>query len=209
MPKTQTLSDQEVIENFVIACKTVDIKRIEGMLADTGEYDVQDDALEAIVTDKSTFLIWFKQRLEQTKIESVDYDNCLYCNIGCPVVLFNKGEFPRRARSLSENSTTGLRIGVGNGSINRVQFCNNLVRTETQFEFERVGHKIVDLTKKGVSFHEAYSQVTGKPFQLPSPSEYREIDEDLEHPSKLSSTGSLNDDDSIAKNENASQFIPR
>lgn len=163
MQKTCALSEQELLESFVDAFKTVDFQKLEEILSDTGEFDVQDDALETIASDRSTFLHWIKPRLKQTPIVSVDYDQCLFCDIGCPVVLFNKGEFPRRARSFGENSTTGLRVGIENGTIKRIQFCNNLTNTKTQFEYERVGHKISELTKTGMSFHEAYAQVTGKP----------------------------------------------
>jgi hypothetical protein len=127
-------SDQ-IIE-FAQASMRKDISYIEGLLSDSGEYEIQNDSLETVEVGKQEFIKWYSNKLSQTSIQSIEYDQCLHCQIGARVVLFNAGKFPRQIKDASERSKTGYKIESKDDSITSLKFCFVFLETDNKYEFQ-------------------------------------------------------------------------
>lgn len=104
---------------------------------------------------------WYKHKLENTTITDIDYDQCLHCSIGNPVVLFNHGKFPREEKDYSARSKTGLMLNIKDNKIAEIKFYFVFLKTENKCCFEVDGEKIKAYIEQGLSIDEAIQKVTG------------------------------------------------
>ena len=89
----------------------------------------------------------------------IDYDNCIHCSIGNPVVLFNNGLFPRDIKDVSERSKTGLMLRIEHNKIIEIKFCYAFAVTENKYVFDCKMAKIKEYEAKGFSYKEAFGIV--------------------------------------------------
>jgi hypothetical protein len=151
----------DIAIEFAQATKLNDIKLVESLLHDNGEFQVQDIKNEIIDANKNEFIKWYKTKLDNTPITDIVYDQCLHCQIGNSVVIFNNGKFPRTIKDSSERSKTGLMIDTKEGKIITMKFCFVFLKTENKYEFECNLDKIKTLINQGLSINEAYKIVIG------------------------------------------------
>ena len=130
------LLEKETETKFAKFIVDMDFDQLADLLDKNGEYNIQDNNLQTIDVNKDQFLTWIINKRKEILALEYYFDQCLYCKIGNPVVLFNNGEFPREILDSSEKSKTGLMINIKDNKINAVQFCYTLLNTENKYQFE-------------------------------------------------------------------------
>jgi len=133
---TSLVKTSDLIIEFAQASIRKDISYIEGLLSDIGEYEIQNNSLETIEVGKQEFITWYSNKLSQTPIQSIEYDQCLHCQIGARVVLFNEGKFPRQIKDTSERSKTAYKIESNADYITSLKFCFVFLETDNKYEFQ-------------------------------------------------------------------------
>ena len=146
---------KDLVAEFVLASKNKDLKSLKRILSKDGEFHIQDSSFNVIAVSKPEFLEWYKERLYASAIESVDYDQCIFCLIGSPVVLFNNGKFPRPLRDNTEVSKTGLMFNIVGSKIYEISFCYRFLATENKHIYEITGDRIRKYMEDGLSTEEA------------------------------------------------------
>ena len=139
---------------FALASQRKDITHIAQLLSEMGEFEIQDDALETYAVGKAEFLTWYANKLEQTVIHAITYDQCLHCQIGARVVLFNDGKFPRKIKDSSERIKAGYKVDAVDDTITDLKFCFVLMQTENPYKFECEIDRIKTHLGNGVSILE-------------------------------------------------------
>jgi len=153
----------DIVNEFALATQNKDIKVLKNLLYQGGEFEIENESdfsVRLIVT-KQKFLKWYKTKLENIDITEINYDQCLHCSIGNPVVLFNQGKFPREEKDSSARSKTGLMLNIKDTKITEIRFCFVFLKTENKCGFEVDGEKIRALIAQGLSIDEAIYKVTG------------------------------------------------
>jgi hypothetical protein len=146
----------EIVTLFTEAVLEKNYVLISELLSDKGEYTIQDKDLETIDVNKTEFLKWFLAKLRDIKILSVDYDQCSLCKIGNPVIIFNKGLFPKTAIDDSEKSMTGLMLDIQENKIIGITFCYSFLHRENKYLLDCKAEKIKKLMNEGFSIIDAY-----------------------------------------------------
>ena len=98
---------------------------------------------------------WLIPALSAVTIKTVEYDQCLHCRIGNPVVIFNAGQFPLIKREMSNVSMTGLMLDIKDDLIREMGFCYTFLDRENRYQFECHSEAIDKLTATGVPLMEA------------------------------------------------------
>ncbi|MBC7382892.1 MAG: hypothetical protein H7296_07830 [Bacteroidia bacterium] len=158
---TTIIKTADIAIEFAQATKFNDIELLESLLHDNGEFQIQDRKNEVIDSNKNEFIKWYKNKLDNTPITDIVYDQCIHCHIGNRVVIFNDGQFPRTIKDSAERSKTGLMIVVKDGKIITLKFCFVFLKTENKYQYECELEMIEVLKKQGLSFSEAFLKVTG------------------------------------------------
>jgi hypothetical protein len=149
------VSEIETAIRFAESIKHKDYRNLNLLLHDEGEFNIQDFELETTATNKNGFIEWIKTKLLKEDIYTVEYDQCLHCKIGNQVVLFNKGNFPRKCKDDSERSRTGLMLDIKEDKIIETRFCFVFLRHDNRYIFECRGEKIKEFQNSGFSLDEA------------------------------------------------------
>jgi hypothetical protein len=139
---------------FAQASQRNDIPYLTQLLDDSGEFEIQDDTLETYDVSKSEFLVWYASKLNQTAITSISFDQCLHCQIGASVVLFNDGSFPRRLKDSSERVKAGFKVDSSEGKIVNLKFCFVFLETENKYKFQCEIEAYEEDLRKGLSITE-------------------------------------------------------
>jgi len=161
MVQVATINDsKQIVEQFAAAVRDKDYELIASLLAEDGEFHTQDSELNSIDnSNKAAFMQWLIPALSATTVEQVDYDQCLHCKIGNPVVLFNGGKFPPVRKDSSSVSTQGLMLDIADGLIKEISFCYTFLSRENKYQFECNGEEIKKLIAKGMPLKEAVNKV--------------------------------------------------
>jgi hypothetical protein len=144
-----------LVHEFAHASQRKDLSYLAQLLSDSGEFEIQDESLEICEVDKTVFLEWFAQELNHTAINSISYDQCLHCQIGASVVLFNGGTFPRKIKDSSERVKSGYMVDVKEDKIENLKFCFVFLKTENKYKFQCNIEEMQEDLKKGLSIAEA------------------------------------------------------
>ncbi len=153
-----------LIKEFAESSKSNNILLLKSLLSDNGIFEIQDTNLDIIEVGKTDFLDWYKDKLNETVINEIFYDQCLHCAIGNPVILFNNGTFPRKIKDDSERSKTGLMIEVKEDKITYIKFCFVFAETENKYVFECIGANIKKLMSQGYDFETAFFKAKANNF---------------------------------------------
>jgi hypothetical protein len=94
--------DQKIIlTELAEAIATFDRTIVADFLSVNGEYQIQNDKEERINVNKSDFLKWLSDCIDEFQFVNEDrkrleyiIDKCLYCRIVNPVIIFENGTFP-------------------------------------------------------------------------------------------------------------------
>lgn len=152
-----------VLMDFVSATKNADISTIEILLDNNGFFEIEDLNKKIVTANKQDFLNWYESKLLETKIEEVEFDQCIGCSFGNHVVIFNKGSFPRRPQEFTDSTKAGIMFTVSDGMISKTQLCINFLKTENRTVFQCVGDEIAKNIKAGFSDAEAVAMYDANP----------------------------------------------
>jgi hypothetical protein len=137
--------DQKVIVNALAeAIATFNIPKVADLLSENGEYQIQNDKEERINASKSDFLKWLSDCIDEflfvnedrTRLEYT-IDQCLYCRIGNPVIIFESGRFPVFSRNLWDSEKCGLMLEFKDNLVSDISFCFMFVKTDNPYLFEK------------------------------------------------------------------------
>ncbi len=149
------IDPREITRQFAKAIQNKDFTIIENLLANDGEFNTQDADLNTIESSsKSTFMDWLKFVLTKQSVTSIEYDQCILCKMGNPVVLFNDG-FLIRQEDSRERAKTGFMIDVVDGIIKEIAFCYYFADRENKSQLEYDSIEIKKLEATGVPLVEA------------------------------------------------------
>jgi hypothetical protein len=136
---------------------------LSSLLAEDGTFNTKDGDLNPIDnSSKVEFLSWFLPVLSETNISSIEYDNCILCKTGNPVVLFNDGQFPAMKVESANKSMTGLMLDISDGLIKEIAFCYSFASRENKYQFECNSEEVDKLIAQGVPLMEAIEIVLTK-----------------------------------------------
>jgi hypothetical protein len=114
-------------------------------LVENGEFSIQDEKEEIVLTNKVNFLNWLSGYFDEFLFVNEDrtkliyiIDQCLHCRIGNPVIIFENGRFPVFTRSLGDREKIGLMLEFKDNLISDISFCGLFVRTDNPFLFETI-----------------------------------------------------------------------
>ncbi len=139
--ETIEVKTKDIAVEFAKASQNKDLAHLSALLADDGDFQIQNAKLDFEDADKLKFLDWYKNKLDSTPIETIEYDQCINCLFGKPVVLFNNGKFPRRIKESSERVKTGIALEVKDYKISHLKFCFVFLKAENKHVFEVTGEK--------------------------------------------------------------------
>lgn len=167
MEPVATINDTKlIVEQFATAVQEKNFDLIASLLADDGAFNNRKDGLHLPDDEtKTTFMNWFIEELAGTTIDKIGYDTCNGCIIGNPVVIFNDGQFPatKPARGWGNNSLSPMMLGIVDGKINMIKFCNTMNAIKSKFWFQIIGEEIMQYElDANASFDEAYEMVLKK-----------------------------------------------
>jgi hypothetical protein len=145
--KTKT---KDIVKIFAAAIQANDFHVIAALLADDGKFETKDEQFEVIETDKSTFLGWLTTELLAATITKIEYDNCIFCRVGNPVILFNDGLFPKMKPECSMKSMNGFMLHVIDNQIKELSFCYSFAHRENRYQFECHNDEVKKLMRKNV-----------------------------------------------------------
>ena len=128
--KEQLCKTKNPVKEFARAIQEKDFIKMEELLDETGEYQIQINPMEDEDVDKWKFLQWFTKKLTETMIFNIEFDSCLYCSMGSTTLLINDGQFPRKRASLVHRKMTGLMCKTRNGKIVEIVFCNSFLKND-------------------------------------------------------------------------------
>jgi hypothetical protein len=157
MKRTASKS-KEIATKFALASKNSDIVLLKRLLSKDGSFHIQDPSLETIEVSRDEFLRWYKEKLDTVTIESIDYDQCLHCYLGKPVVLFNNGKFPRQVQDSSERTKTGLALNISGNKILEIAFCYTFLNMENKYVYQATGDRIKKYIEDGLKQKKAIAK---------------------------------------------------
>lgn len=152
---------KDIVQRFANALKEKDFQVVSSLLSEYGEYEIKNEQLQTVTCDSRTvFIEWIRRELSGTAIEKIEFDQCLLCMVGNPVVLFNDGKFPSVRKHGMDRSMQGLMVNVKEGVIIGTRFCNTFLGRENKTQFECLSPKIDALVASGLSFEDAIRKVS-------------------------------------------------
>lgn len=158
-PITTITNTKEIVILFAKAVQDKDSELITSLLADDGEYHTQDADLNTIEhSNKSAFIEWLQVQLSKKEITKIEYDNCILCRTGNPVVLFNEGLFVLQQEHKAK-SRTGFMLDIVDGKIKEIMFCFYFAHRENKPQWEYDSDEVKKLTAQGVPLIDAIETV--------------------------------------------------
>ncbi len=135
--KSVTTALAEAIASF-------DIREVENLLADGGEFAMQNTAYITTISGKKEFVSWlgicrkklpFMRRLR--KKMSFNIVQSLHHVAGNPIIIFEDGRFPVFSASQKKNEHSGLIVRSENNKITGIDLCLLILKTEAPFIYEK------------------------------------------------------------------------
>ena len=143
--ETITKSDQKtIVIELAEAIATFNITKVADLLIENGEYWIQDEKDEIVLSNKVNFVKWlsdcFDEFLfvneERTRLNYI-IDQCLHCRIGNPVIIFENGRFPVFTRDIAQREKCGLMLEFDDDLVSDISLCFLFLKTDNPFLFER------------------------------------------------------------------------
>lgn len=153
------INAKDIVIQFAKAVQEKNIELIASLLADDGEYNTQDAELNTIEKcSKAKFIDWLSRQVMQKPIIKIEYDTCILCRTGNPVVLFNDGLFVLQQEHKAK-SRTGFMLHIVDGLIKEIAFCFSFAHRENKSQMEYDNEEVNELLAKGVPLVEAIETV--------------------------------------------------
>lgn len=144
--KEPKVNQKDLVEKFAKALAHYRVAEIEPLLAE-GEYNYYDiDGEEVEEGNKDGMIDYLKRVCEPllftaTEPAIVEYDQCLFCRVGNPVVLFNGGRFPHNPLAFYERNKQGLMLEFEEDLISGITFCGTFIKTDNEYNFKTEGYR--------------------------------------------------------------------
>ena len=138
----EVIKDQQALaRKLADSISTGDINQVHELLDDEGEYTISDYNLELTITDKYGFLNWIKPFLMERNLSSVnkiDYtiDQCLFCKIGNPVIIFEDGKFPIQTKEPWQREKLGFMLEFEGEKISGISICGVFLHADNPLNIE-------------------------------------------------------------------------
>lgn len=137
--------DQETITlELAKAIAAFNIAKVAELLSENGEYCIQDEKEEIVISNKAKFINWLTNCFDEflyVKEDSneLDYtvDQCLHCKIGNPVIIFENGRFPVFTRKPWQREKCGLMLEFDGNLVSGITFCFVFLKTDNPYLFEK------------------------------------------------------------------------
>ena len=139
---SEEVDQMELTRKLANAVARFKISDVAQLLSENGEYNWMN--LDGDLVDEGTkqeFLTWLSERFAPyiftaSQQLSYDFDQCLFCKAGNPVVLFESGHFPVQPLDPFDRDKQGLMLEFEHGMINKITFCVGLLKTENNYQFQ-------------------------------------------------------------------------
>lgn len=140
-------------QQFVKLLSNGKFNEAEAMLADDGEFEIQDEQLESCNVGKQPFLDWWKEKwtlrgwayVEEPEME-IEVDTCADCAKGCKVYLLDYGHFPYDAgKSGGDHVLHALLLKERNGKITTLKACSKFENTVNPMRVEILQSRVTDI----------------------------------------------------------------
>jgi len=94
--KDVSIVQKVLVQELAEAISSGNIQLIHDLLDENGEYIIADSKLELQKADKYGFLTWINSLMEERQLGfenklTYEFDHCLHCQIGNPVILLDGG----------------------------------------------------------------------------------------------------------------------
>jgi hypothetical protein len=126
------------------AIASFNITRVTELLSETGNYCIQDENEEIVITNKANFINWLINCIDESLDVNEDsnqlnyvIDQCLHCRIGNPVIIFENGRFPIFTNKPWQREKCGLMLEFDDNLVSGITFCFVFLKTENSYLFER------------------------------------------------------------------------
>lgn len=120
----EDMGDTEPCEIELVTCLLMrDTRSLNNVLADDGEFEIQNEDLSARVGTKGEFIHWIEKRMQEKPPSSMLMDFCAGCHKDKLVWLFDKGEFPAQPAGFDNFRRTALAFTVKDEKIVESKFC--------------------------------------------------------------------------------------
>jgi hypothetical protein len=126
------------------AISSFDIDGVAALLSDDGNFAVQNEKFEIVISGKNEFISWlngcykkflfagrFRKKLSFTLVQ------CLHCVTGNSIIVFEEGRFPVFSGNQAKNEQSGLVIKSDENKITGIELCFLIMKTESPFIYEK------------------------------------------------------------------------
>ena len=132
---------KELAHKLADSISTGDINHVHELLVDEGEFTISDSNLEMIITDKYGFLNWIKPFLIERNLSSenkIDYtiDQCLFCKIGNPIIIFEDCQFPIKTNEPWQRERLGFMLEFEGEKISGISICGVFLHADNPLNIE-------------------------------------------------------------------------
>jgi len=153
-PKSLSTEEYEMMEEVAKAFKSYNVRAIEHLLSDDGEYTIPGEKTSVGVS-KEKFLIYFDLELEFFKPifkDTLDhyYSVCNNCIFGHNILKFNK-PFSRESGPFYP---FGFRINLKEGKIATMELCFNDIENSERFRKQQENQKSSNINHTPVEYDE-------------------------------------------------------
>lgn len=135
------IQQKKLVQELAEAIATGNIHLIHDLLDEDGGYIITDSKFELQETDKYGFLNWIKPLMEDRGLDfenklTYNFDQCMHCQIGNPVILFDEGRFPVATKESWEKEKLGLMIEFEGEKISGISICGSFLHRDNPYNFE-------------------------------------------------------------------------
>lgn len=120
------------------------ITDVAALLSEKGKYCTQNDNDEIVHADKTLFLNWLSNCIDEFLFANEDrhqlnymIDQCIHCRIGNPVIILENGRFPVFTRDLGQREKCGLMLEFEGELVSGITFCFLFLKTDNPYLFEK------------------------------------------------------------------------
>jgi hypothetical protein len=138
------IKHETIVKQLADAIAAFNISKVEELLSEKGEYCIQDDKDEIIIGNKTEFIAWLGNSMNEFITANEDrtelnytLDQCLHCKIGNPVIIFENGRFPVFTREFYEREKCGLMLEFDDNLVCGITFCFVFLKTENPYLYEK------------------------------------------------------------------------
>ena len=132
---------KELAIKLADSISTGDINQVHELLDEEGEFTISDSTIELVTTDKYGFLNWIRPFFLERNLSSenkIDYtiDQCLFCKIGNPVIIFEGGKFPIETKEPWQREKLGFMLEFEGEKISGISICRVFLKADNPLNIE-------------------------------------------------------------------------